>query len=273
MISFVGAGPGASDLITLRGYHRLQQADIVIWASSLIPNSLITSSCKEGVKLFDSASMTLEDVLAIYEQSGESQLIVRLHSGDPSVYGAIQEQMDYLIQHQLDFEVVPGVTSVAAASAALHRELTIPGVSQSIVFTRLPKKTSPSMPDNESIEAYARVGGTLAIFLSGAYPKDLQRALLCERSQFTPDTPAAILVRVSWGDEKIVRTHLGGLAASMSSLEAKRTVLVLVGEALREGQEIARSHLYNPGFAHRFRKRSKTNSSGRPTRLSRDSLK
>ncbi len=146
MISFVGAGPGAADLITLRGAARLQAADVVVWASSLVPEALL-EHCRPDVEVHDSATMTLEDVLDVYGAHDETTAIVRLHSGDPAIYGAIAEQMDWCLAEGRSFEIVPGVSSVGAAAAALARELTIPGVSQSVVLTRLPGRTAASMPE------------------------------------------------------------------------------------------------------------------------------
>ncbi len=263
MISFVGAGPGADDLITLRGLDRLSRADIVIWASSLVPEGILRHA-REGVELHDSSGMTLEDVLAIYEGS-VGKNVVRLHSGDPSIYGAIAEQIEYCETRGMQFEVVPGVTSASAASAVLARELTVPGKAQSVVYTRLMGKTAASVPDGESVGAYARVGGTLAIFLSGARPGELQKELLCDGSKFDTQTPAAVLVRVTWPDEQVVMTTVGELKEAMDSVGARRTVLVIVGDAL-SGQGELRSHLYSPSFAHRYRKRSKVGETvGRPT--------
>ncbi len=269
MISLVGAGPGAEDLITVRAVERLRAAEVVIWASSLVPESLLSYVAKDDADIYDSAVMTLEDVLRIY-MTNRGKNVVRLHSGDPSVYGAIQEQIDFLNKNDIEFEVIPGVTSVGAAAAALERELTVPGVSQSVVFTRLAKKTSASMPNNEHLENYARAGGTLCVFLSGAYPKELQESLLVEGSAYDVDTPAAIFVRVSWEDEVVEKTTLGKLAISMKKIGARRTVLVIVGEALTK--EPLRSHLYNPDFAHKFRKKSRGNTVGRPTAALRTSL-
>lgn len=212
----------------------------------------------------DSSGMTLEDVLEIYQTSG-SKNVVRLHSGDPSVYGAIQEQIDYCIDNDLEFEIVPGVTSVAAAAAILRREFTIPALSQSIVFTRLAGKTKASMPARESVSAYARIGGTLGIFLSGARPQELQDELLCEGSAFDEMTPAAIVIRATWKDENILITTVGQLSAEMATSGANRTVLVIVGSVLTGPTQ--RSHLYSPNYAHRFRKRSLPGSTlGRPAR-------
>ncbi len=269
MISLVGAGPGADDLITVRGAERLKKAEVVIWASSLIPEALLSYVEDKDAQIFDSATMTLEDVLSVYT-SKKNRRVVRLHSGDPSIYGAVQEQIDFLRHSGIDFEVIPGVTSVAAAAATLQRELTIPGVSQNVVFTRLAKKTSASMPSDEHLENYARTGGTLCVFLSGAYPKELQKSLLVEGSRYDKDTTVAIIVRVSWDDEVVKLTTLGKLANAMKEIGARRTVLVIVGDAL--SREPLRSHLYNPNFAHKFRKKSLGDTAGRPTKALRSAL-
>jgi len=254
MISFVGAGPGAADLITLRGAARLQAADVIIWASSLVPEALLEHA-RPDVRVYDSAAMTLEDVLAIYEANPDAA-IVRLHSGDPSIYGAIQEQIDWCRSHGRAFEIVPGVTSVAAAAAALGRELTLPGVAQSVVLTRLGGRTSDSMPRAETVAGFAAHGTTMALFLSAARPVELQAALLADGSGYAPATPAAVVVRASWPDEQVWPTTVGDLAATLVRCGATMTALVLVGPALDPGGEAQRSHLYSPTFAHHYRRRS-----------------
>jgi precorrin-4/cobalt-precorrin-4 C11-methyltransferase len=262
VISFVGAGPGAADLLTLRGRDRLAAADVVVWASSLVPAASLAHA-RPGVEVHDSAGMTLEDVLAVYATRPGAR-IVRLHSGDPALYGAIQEQVDWCVTNERDFEIVPGVSSLAAAAAALERELTIPTVAQSVVLTRLGGRTATSMPARESVAAFAAHGTTMAVFLSAARPVELQNELLSAGSGYSSDTPAAIVVRVSWPDEQVVTTTLGCLAAELDGLGATRTVLVLVGPALR-GAPAVRSHLYAPQFAHMFRRRSRPDSTvGRP---------
>jgi precorrin-4/cobalt-precorrin-4 C11-methyltransferase len=264
VISFVGAGPGAADLITLRGAERLRAADVVVWASSLVPIALL-DHCHEGVEVHDSAVMTLEDVLAVYDAHDDGASIVRLHSGDPSVYGAIQEQIDWCVTRERSFEIVPGVTSVAAAAAALQRELTIPTLSQSVVLTRLGGKTSASMRPGEGVAAFAPAGVTMAVFLSGARPDELQAELL---TGYEPSTPAAVLSRVSWPDESIVRTTVGELPDAIRSTGATRTVLVLVGDALADVPVPARSHLYAPSHTTTFRLRSTPGSTeGRASRV------
>ncbi len=262
MISFVGAGPGAADLLTLRGCDRLAAADIVVWASSLVPAEVLVHAGPDAV-VHDSASMTLEDVLGVYAASPDGA-IVRLHSGDPSVYGAIQEQIDWCTANGREFEVVPGVSSLGAAAAALGCELTIPGVAQSVVITRLAGRTAASMPARQSVADYAPHGGTLAVFLSAARPAELQDQLLATDSDYDAQTPAAIVVRASWPDQMVVTTTVGRLAADLAATGATTTVLVLVGPALGDAPA-ARSHLYSPTFAHRFRRRSTPGTTaGRP---------
>jgi precorrin-4/cobalt-precorrin-4 C11-methyltransferase len=257
LISFVGAGPGAADLITIRGAERLGQADVVIWASSLVPEALLTH-CQSEAEVHDSATMTLEDVLAVYECHPDRH-IVRLHSGDPAFYGAIQEQIDWCLSNARPYEIVPGVSSLAAAAAAVGRELTIPKVSQSVVVTRLAGRTKASMPARETLPAFSAIAATTAIFLSGARPAELQAQLMTEGSGWSESTPAAVVVRASWPDEQVVMTTVGEVAEAILATGHTRTVLVLVGDALGSpegGPGLARSHLYSPGFAHSFRKRS-----------------
>jgi len=254
VISFVGAGPGAPDLITLRGAARLAAADVVVWASSLVPAALL-DHCRPGVRVHDSKTMTLEDVLAVYAAHADDA-VVRLHSGDPAVYGAIQEQIDWCVAAQRDFEIVPGVSSVAAAAAAVQRELTIPGLAQSVVLTRLAGRTAASMPARESVAAFAVHGATMAVFLSAARPGELQAELLGPASGYGPDTPAVIVVRASWPDEQVVTTTVGSLARDLTATGATMTVLVLVGDALRPPSAGARSHLYDPMYSHTYRIRS-----------------
>ena len=269
MISFVGAGPGDPELITVAGARRLSEAEIVIWASSLVPEAML-SYCKGDPEIHDSASMTLEDVIAIYQANPTSK-VVRLHSGDPSIYGAIQEQVDQCIRLGLPFEIVPGVTSLAGVAARIGRELTMPKVSQSVVFTRLASKTSASMPEREKLTSYAKIGGSIGVFLSATDPTGVQEALLCEGSAFDTSTPVVIAIRATWPDEKIISTNLGNLAKELRASGAKRTVLVVVGEAL--AGDAQRSHLYRPDFTHKFRKRSiQGSTAGRTSKASTTKL-
>lgn len=271
VISFVGAGPGAPDLITLRGRDRLAAADVVVWASSLVPEAVL-GHVRAGAVVHDSAAMTLEDVVAVYAEAAPDDAVVRLHSGDPSIYGAIQEQVDWCVAHGRDFEIVPGVSSLAAAAAALGQELTIPGVAQSVVLTRLAGRTAASMPARESVAAFAAHGTTMAVFLSAARPTELQAQLLAIGSAYGPATTAAVVVRASWPDQRVLRTTVGRLADELAATGARTTVLVLVGDALAHGAGAddaagtrGRSHLYSPAYAHMFRRRSAAGSTrGRP---------
>jgi precorrin-4/cobalt-precorrin-4 C11-methyltransferase len=207
--------------------------------------------------------MTLEDVLAVYDGAPDAA-IVRLHSGDPAIYGAIQEQIDWCTLNERSFEIVPGVSSLAAAAAAIGRELTIPKVAQSVVLTRLAGRTRASMPDRESVAAFAAHGATLAVFLSAARPAELEDELLAAGSAYTADTPAVVVVRASWPDQQVVHTTIGELRGALASTGATKTVLVLVGPALAEAPA-ERSHLYNPTYAHAFRRRSTPGTTqGRP---------
>jgi len=265
MISFVGAGPGATDLMTLRGASRLREADVVVWASSLVPEAVL-SHCGNSAEVHDSSTMTLEDVIGVYEGRSNRDRIVRLHSGDPSIYGAIGEQIDWCLGAGRDWEIVPGVSSVSAAAAAIGRELTQPGVSQTVILTRLAARTKESMPEREDLSAIAAHGATMAVFLSAARPDELAAELLGPSSGYDASTPAAIVVRASWPDEVVVRTTVGRLAEDLRSTGASLTVLVLVGEALADAPVARRSHLYSPGFTTAYRLRSeKGSSTGRPS--------
>jgi precorrin-4/cobalt-precorrin-4 C11-methyltransferase len=260
LISFVGAGPGAPDLLTLRGADRLARAAVVVWASSLVPAEVLDHAAA-GAEVHDSAGMTFEDVVAVYAAHPGAR-IVRLHSGDVSLYSALQEQLDWCQRQDRPFEIVPGVGSLAAASAAVARELTVPGTAQTVVATRLPGRTAASVPANERLAALAAHGTTLAVYLSGARPDELRRELLAGGA-YGADTPAAVVVRASWPDEQVVPTTVGELPAAVRSTGARTVVLVLVGEALRGAA--ARCHLYDPAYAHGHRRRSLPGSTrGRP---------
>lgn len=267
MISFVGAGPGAADLITLRGARRLAQADVVVWASSLVP-PVVLEHCRPGAEIHDSATMTLEDVVAVYAAHPPEAAVVRLHSGDPSLFGALTEQIAWCESNGREWEMVPGVSSLAAAAAAAGRELTCPGVAQSVVITRLAGRTAASMPGGEGVAAYAAHGATLAVFLSAGRPEELQAELLAPGSAFGPDTPAVIVVRASWPDEQVVPTTVGRLAGDLRATGATMTALVLVGRALLAAGAATprRTHLYQPEFSTAYRLRSEPGTTkGRPS--------
>lgn len=253
MISFVGAGPGAADLLTMRAIDRLQSADVVLWAGSLVsPDAL--SYCRAEAVLHDTKSMTLEQVVDVFAQHPDA-LIVRLHSGDPSIYSAINEQIAWCVANERCFEVVPGVSSVSAAAAAVGAELTVPGVSQSVIITRLARRTAASLGAGDDFTRLAALGGVMALFLSAGDPDSLQMQLLAPGSAYGADTPAVIAHRVSWPDEQLITTTVGCIAEELRSHGIRMSALVLVGDALATARPAAagRSHVYDPSFTHRHR--------------------
>jgi precorrin-4/cobalt-precorrin-4 C11-methyltransferase len=251
VISFVGAGPGAADLLTLRAVDRLAVADVVLWAGSLVPEEVL-GHCRPSALRLDTKSMTLEEVTAVYAAHPDAA-VVRLHSGDPTIYSAIGEQIDWCLAHERAFEIVPGVSSLAAAAAAGGVELTRPGVSQTVVLGRVARRTAASMGAGEDIAAHAALGGLVALFLSAGDPDGVRRAVLGPGSRFSPATPALIAHRVSWPDERLIATTAGEVASALREHEIRTTALVLVGEALGGGRLGARSHVYDPAFATSFR--------------------
>ena len=248
-MSFVGAGPGAPDLLTLRGAQVIAAADVVIWASSLVHPDVLAHA-RENAEIVDSARLPMEGVLPYYQRAAREQLsVARVHSGDPSLWGAIQEQLDQCAALDLDTEIVPGVSSFTAVAARIGRELTIPEVAQSVILTRLGGGKTP-MPPGEQVAEFARHGTTMALFLSAARSGQLQDELLA--GGYPPDTPCVIAYQVTWPDELIVRCALEDLAASIKERKLWKHTLVLVGPALAAGG--TRSHLYHPGHFHEYRK-------------------
>lgn len=247
MITFVGAGPGAKDLITVRGQKLLMEADIVIYAGSLV-NPELLSLCKEGCQIYDSAYMTLEEVIDVMMKDTSKQCsIVRLHTGDPCLYGAIREQMDRLDLLGISYEVCPGVSSFCGAASALHAEYTLPGISQSVIITRMEGRTK--VPEKESIQSFAAHQSTMVIFLStGMLPK-LQEALI--EGGYPKDTPAAVVYKATWPDEKVVRCELQSLAVSAEEHQITKTALIIVGNILEGEYELSR--LYAAEFSTGFR--------------------
>lgn len=251
MISFVGAGPGAADLITLRGAQRLAEADVVIWAGSLVPKALL-DLCRPDAVRHDSSRLTLEEVTAVFAAHPDAA-IVRLHSGDPTVYSAIAEQIDWCRKNHRSYEIVPGVSSAAATAAAAGRELTVPGVAQTVVLTRLARRTSASVPERESVAELARRGATMALYLSAGDPAALQDELLCDGSAYSPGTPVVIGYRVSWPEQIVRRSTVGSLAADLTEMGQRTSVMILVGDALADTNVPAASHVYSASFGHAFR--------------------
>ena len=247
MIHFVGAGPGAPDLITLRGAALLREADVVIWAGSLV-NPVLLENCKAGCEIFDSSRMTLDEVLAVMERAeAEGKTTVRLHTGDPSLYGALREQLDALRERGVAFDVTPGVSSLFGAAAALGAEFTLPGVSQSLIISRLAGRTP--VPEGEALRSLARHGASMALFLSAGMLEKTQAELLA--GGYAPDTPAALVYKASWPDERVVRCTVGTLAAAGAEAGIAKTALILVGGFLDAPYE--KSRLYDPSFTTGFR--------------------
>ncbi|MEA2253430.1 MAG: precorrin-4/cobalt-precorrin-4 C11-methyltransferase [Solirubrobacteraceae bacterium] len=246
---FVGAGPGAPDLLTLRAVRVLGEADVVVWARSLVDERIL-AHVREGAEVIASDDRTLEDVVAVYARAAAEGLrVARVHSGDPSLYGALHEQIEACRRLGLTFELVPGVSSMAAAAAALGQELTVPDISQTLVLTRRPTRTT--MPPNEDLVALASHGTTLVLFLSVRRPRELQADLLA--GGYAPETPCAIVYRASWPDELVVRCPLVELAARIREARITTQALVIVGPALGAVDDAGRSHVYDPGYGHRYR--------------------
>ena len=247
MIHFIGAGPGAPDLITLRGVELLKRAGVVIYAGSLV-NPALLGLCPAGCSVYNSAEMTLEQVLDVMEQAAARGLeVVRLHTGDPCLYGAVREQMDALDRLGLPWDETPGVSSFCAAASALGAEYTLPGVSQSVIITRMAGRTP--VPEREGIAALASHGASMVIFLSAGMLPKLQEELL--KGAYTIETPAALVYKATWPEEKVVHTPLGKLAEAGKISDISKTALVLVGDFL--GGTYDRSRLYDPSFTTEFR--------------------
>lgn len=257
MIHFVGAGPGAPDLITVRGADLLRRADAVVYTGSLI-NPALLDLCREDCALYNSAERTLEEVLAILEreergkrtenqsvQTPPERIIVRLHTGDPSLYGTIREQMAGLQARGIPYDVTPGVSSFLGAAASMGIAYTVPGGSQTVILSRMEGRT----PSPERLEDLACHRGGLVLFLSAGLADRVQGALL--RGGYPPDTPAAIVYRATWPEERIVRCTVEGLAAAARQSGIGRSALILVGDFL--GTPAGRSRLYDPAFSTGFR--------------------
>lgn len=248
MIVFVGAGPGAPDLITVRGQNYLREADIIVYAGSLV-NPALLEVRKEGCKVSNSAQMTLEEVLDVMiKGESEGKQVVRLHTGDPCLYGAIREQMDALKAMGITYEICPGVSSFCGAAAALEAEYTLPGVSQSVVITRMAGRTA--VPESESIRSFAAHQATMVIFLSTGMLKELEKELIA--GGFEADTPAAVVYKATWPEQKVCRCTVETLAQTAREENITKTALIVVGNVLDGDYE--RSELYNPAFTTEFRK-------------------
>ena len=244
MVHFIGAGPGAADLITLRGARLLGEADVIVYAGSLVNPALLEYK-KAGCAVYDSASMTLEQVLAVMrEAEGAGKTTVRLHTGDPSLYGAIREQMDALDRLGIPYDVTPGVSSFSGAAAALNAEYTLPGVSQSVIITRMAGRTP--VPEGERLRALAAHGCTMVLFLSTGLLEEVEEELAA--GGYAPDTPAAIVYKATWPEERVYRCTVSTLAETARKNGVTKTALITVGHFL--GDDYERSKLYDPAFTH-----------------------
>ena len=249
MIHFVGAGCGAADLITVRGKRLLEEADVIVYAGSLV-NPALLDYRKDGCRVYDSAKMTLEEVLNVMlaaEEAGKTT--VRLHTGDPCLYGAIREQMDELDKRGVAYDYCPGVSAFSGAAAALKMEYTLPEVSQSVIITRMAGRTP--VPERESVRSFAAHGATMVLFLSAGLLKQTQAELLA--GGYSPDTPAAIVYKASWPDEKRCLCTVGTLDDCARENGISKIALIIVGDAVKQSG-YARSKLYDPTFSTEFRR-------------------
>ena len=252
MIHFVGAGSGGADLITVRGARLLGEADCIIYAGSLV-NPDVLQYKSQHCAVYDSAGMTMEDVIALMAENEKAgKTTVRLHTGDPSLYGAIREQMDELDKLGLAYDVTPGVSSFCGAAAALRAEYTLPEVSQSVIITRMAGRTP--VPEGEELRKMASHGCTMVLFLSTGLLEDVERELLAGGA-YTKDTPAAIVYKATWPDEKVFRCTVGTLAKTARDNHITKTALITIGGFL--GTEYERSKLYDPTFTHGYREASR----------------
>ena len=251
MVDFVGAGSGAADLITLRGKKLLEEADVIIYAGSLVNPALLDYK-KEGCQVYNSAYMTLEEVIEVMKEAeAAGKRTVRLHTGDPCLYGAIREQMDELDRLGISYAVCPGVSSFCGSAAALHAEYTLPDVSQSVIITRMAGRTP--VPEKEEIAGLAAHQATMVIFLSTGMLAALEERLMA--GGYAPDTPAAIVYKATWPDEKVFRCTVSTLAKTAEENQVTKTALIVVGRVL-DG-DYSRSELYNPSFTTEFRQATK----------------
>ena len=253
-VYFVGAGPGDPDLITVKGADLITRADIIIYAGSLVPPEIFETRNKTA-RIYNSASMNLEQVTAVYLENKEKPgIIVRLHTGDPSLYGAIQEQIDFLKENSIDFQVVPGISSFQAAAAAMGRQLTLAGVSQSVIITRAEGRTK--LPPSEDLSILAKAKTTMVLFLSVDKPRRIMEKLIPEYGE---QTPVAIVYRVGWPQEKIVYGHLAELDKLVEDNKIERQALIFIGNFLSSDSEgYEKSRLYAREFSHGFRKADNT---------------
>ena len=247
-VYFIGAGPGAPDLITVRGQRLIERCPVVLYAGSLVPAEILQHA-KDGARVIDTAPLHLDQIVAeIVAARNKGLDVARVHSGDPSLYGAIGEQMRRLDTLGIDYEIVPGVPAFAAAAAALGSELTLPDIAQTVILTRTAMKSS-SMPNREDLATLGASGATLAIHLSIRNLRHIEQTLT---PLYGADCPAAIAYRVGWPDQRLIRTTLSGLRADARAAKITRTALILIGRAL-DSQDFSDSKLYDPEHVHILR--------------------
>ena len=252
MIHFVGAGSGAPDLITVRGKKYLEEADVVIYAGSLV-NPKLLEYTKDICTIYNSAKMTLEEVLSVMEKAeAAGKTTVRLHTGDPCIYGAIREQMDVLDEKGIAYDYCPGVSAFCGAASALNLEYTLPDISQSVIITRMEGRTP--VPPKESIQSFAAHQATMVVFLSTGMLEALSRRLI--EGGYTADTPAAIVYKATWEDEKKFVCTVGTLAQTAKENPITKTALMIIGDCVNAAH-YDRSKLYDPGFTTEFREATK----------------
>lgn len=248
MVHFVGAGCGAPDLITVRGKKYLEEADVIIYAGSLV-NPQLLDYAKEGCEIYNSAKMTLEEVLEVMEKAEqEKKTTVRLHTGDPCIYGAIREQMDVLDEKEIQYDYCPGVSAFCGAASALNLEYTLPDISQSVIITRMEGRTP--VPSKESIQSFAAHHATMVVFLSTGMLEELSRRLV--EGGYEEDTPAAIVYKATWPDEEKYICTVGTLAQTAAEHGITKTALMIIGDAVK-ASNYERSKLYDPTFTTEFR--------------------
>lgn len=246
-VYIVGAGPGDPELITVKGAHLLKEADVIIYAGSLV-NPALLQMAKQGAAVYNSASMTLDEVLQVIEESVlQHKTVVRLHTGDPSIYGAIQEQMDALDQKKITYEIIPGVSSFLATAATLKREYTLPNVSQTVIITRSEGRTP--VPSKEDLRSLAAHGATMCIFLSVHMLDKVVSELIA--GGYAKDTPIAVVQKASWPDEKIVLATLETIVSKIADEQITRTAMIVVSRCLNSAYDLSR--LYAPEFSHMYR--------------------
>jgi precorrin-4/cobalt-precorrin-4 C11-methyltransferase len=247
LVYFVGAGPGDIDLITVKGRELLKTADIIIYAGSLVSCEHF-KYCKDNVKLYNSAKMTLEEVINIIKtEHAKNKRIIRLHTGDPTIYGAIKEQIDALDELNIDCEIVPGVSSFTTAAATIKKEFTLPNVSQTVIITRLEGRTP--VPESENLETLASIGASMALFLSVGMIDEVVEKL---RKGYKKNVPIAVVVRASWEDEKFIIGRLDNIVSKVKEANITKTAQILVGDFI--DSDYNKSLLYDKSFSHEYRK-------------------